>query len=209
MWPMPNTSPSTAWKALKEGNERFVAGKPLHPNQSVEHRAELASYQHPTAVVFGCSDSRLAAEIVFDQGLGDVFVVRTAGHVMDAAVIGSIEYALMALDVPLIVVLGHNSCGAIAATLGAFDDGEVPGGFVRAVVERVTPSILIGRSEGLTDPDDLMARHVTETHTQLLSRSALIAERVADGRLGIVAATYHLSDGKAVLRDHTGDVGES
>src|SRR5699024_10564438 len=82
---MPSTTPVTAWKALKEGNERFVAGTPQHPSQSVEHRAKLANSQTPTAVVFGCGDSRVAAEIIFDQGLGDMFVVRTAGHVIDAA----------------------------------------------------------------------------------------------------------------------------
>src|SRR5438045_2555778 len=81
MTAMPNTNPMTAWKALKEGNERFVAGKPEHPSQSVEYRASLADGQQPTAVVFGCADSRVAAEIIFDQGLGDMFVVRTAGHV--------------------------------------------------------------------------------------------------------------------------------
>ena len=91
---MPNTSPVTAWKALKEGNERFVAGKPEHPSQSIEYRASLAEVQKPTAVVFGCADSRVAAEIIFDQGLGDMFVVRTAGHVIDSAVLGSVEYAV-------------------------------------------------------------------------------------------------------------------
>ena len=113
MWDMPNSSPVTAWKALKEGNERFVAGKPEHPSQSIEHRASLAGGQKPTAVVFGCADSRVAAEIIFDQGLGDMFVVRTAGHVIDSAVLGSIEYAVTVLNVPLIVVLGHDSCGAV------------------------------------------------------------------------------------------------
>ena len=98
MWAMPNTSPMTAWKALKEGNERFVAGKPQHPSQSIEHRASLAGEQTPTAVVFGCADSRVAAEIIFDQGLGDMFVVRTAGHVIDSAVLGSIEYAVTILE---------------------------------------------------------------------------------------------------------------
>ena len=116
----------TAWKALKEGNERFVAGKPEHPSQGIEHRASLAGEQRPTAVVFGCADSRVAAEIIFDQGLGDMFVVRTAGHVMDSAVLGSIEYAVTILNVPLIVVLGHDSCGAVKATLSALDDGQVP-----------------------------------------------------------------------------------
>ena len=146
---MPNTSPITAWKALKEGNERFVAGQPEHPSQSVEHRASLASGQKPTAAVFGCGDSRVAAEIIFDQGLGDMFVVRTAGHVLDSAVLGSIEFAVTVLDVPLIVILGHNSCGAVKATLAALDDGVLPGGYVRDVVERVAPSILLGRREGL------------------------------------------------------------
>ena len=90
---MPNSDPVTAWKALKEGNERFVAGKPEHPSQSIEHRASLAATQKPIAVVFGCADSRVAAEIIFDQGLGDMYVVRTAGHVTDSAVLGSVEYA--------------------------------------------------------------------------------------------------------------------
>ncbi len=205
---MPNTSPVTAWKALKEGNERFVAGKPEHPSQSIEHRASLAAEQKPTAVVFGCADSRVAAEIIFDQGLGDMFVVRTAGHVIDAAVLGSIEYAVAVLNVPLIVVLGHDSCGAVQATLTALDDGAVPGGYVRDVVERVTPSILVGRREGLRRVDEFEARHVIETGTQLMARSTTISERVNAGKLAIVGLTYHLSDGKVVLREHLGDIGE-
>ncbi|QEN16298.1 carbonic anhydrase [Mycolicibacterium sp. ELW1] len=205
---MPNTSPITAWKALKEGNERFVAGQPQHPSQSIEDRARLAGGQTPTAVIFGCADSRVAAEIIFDQGLGDMFVVRTAGHVIDSAVLGSIEYAVGVLNVPLITVLGHDSCGAVKATLSALDDGAVPGGYIRDLVERVTPSILVGRREGLTRVDEFEARHVIETGTQLLARSALIAERVAAGALAIVGLTYQLADGKVVLREHLGDIGE-
>ena len=205
---MPNTNPVTAWKALKEGNERFVAGKPEHPSQSIEHRASLAAEQKPTAVVFGCADSRVAAEIIFDQGLGDMFVVRTAGHVIDSAVLGSVEYAVTVLNVPLIVVLGHDSCGAVKATLAALDDGAVPGGYVRDVVERVTPSILLGRRDGLTRVDEFEARHVTETGAQLVARSTAIAERVDAGTLAIVGVTYHLADGRVVLRDHVGDIGE-
>src|SRR4026207_626892 len=136
---MPNTNPVAAWKALKEGNERFVAGKPEHPSQSIEHRASLAEAQKPTAAVFGCADSRVAAELSFGQGLGDLFVVLTAGHVIDSAVLGSIEYAVTVLNVPLIVVLGHDSCGAVQATLKALDDGVVPGGYVRDVGGRGDP----------------------------------------------------------------------
>src|SRR6185437_16198370 len=201
---MPNTNPVTAWKALKEGNERFVAGKPEHPSQSIEHRAALAEGQKPTAVLFGCADSRVAAEIIFDQGLGDMFVVRTAGHVIDSAVLGSIEYAVTVLNVPLIAVLGHDSCGAVKATLTALDEGVVPGGYVRDIVERVIPSILAGRREGLSRVDEFEARHVAETGAQLMARSTAVAERVASGDLAIVGLTYHLADGRVVLRDHLG-----
>jgi carbonic anhydrase len=205
---MPNTSPVTAWKALKEGNDRFVAGEPQHPSQSVEYRASLAEGQQPTAVVFGCADSRVAAEIIFDQGLGDMFVVRTAGHVIDSAVLGSIEYAVTILDVPLIVVLGHDSCGAVKATLAALDDGAVPGGYVRDLVERVTPSVLLGRRDGLTRVDEFEARHVTETAAQLARRSTAITERLESGAVAIAGLTYRLADGRAVLRDYLGDIGE-
>jgi carbonic anhydrase len=204
---MPNTNPATAWKALKEGNERFVTGQPAHPSQSVEHRASLAAGQKPTAVVFGCADSRVAAEIIFDQGLGDMFVVRTAGHVIDSAVLGSIEYAVAVLNVPLIVVLGHDSCGAVQATLTALDEGVIPRGYVRDLVERITPSVLLGRREGLTQIDEFEAHHVRETAAQLLSRSAAILERIPTGDVAIVGLTYHLADGKVVLRDSVGDLG--
>lgn len=150
----------------------------------------------------------MAAELIFDQGLGDMFVVRTAGHVMDSAVLGSIEFAVAVLGVPLIVVLGHDSCGAVKATLTALDDGVLPGGYVRDVVERVTPSILLGRREGLTRTDEFEARHVVETGAQLLARSTTIAEKVAAGELAIVGATYHLAEGQVALRQVIGDVGE-
>jgi carbonic anhydrase len=205
---MANTSPAAAWTALKQGNERFVAGRPEHPSQSIEHRASLAVAQRPTAVLFGCADSRVAAEIIFDQGLGDMFVVRTAGHVIDSAVLGSIEYAVTVLHVPLIVVLGHDSCGAVQATLDALDKGQVPGGFVRDVVERVTPSIMLGRREGLTRVDEFETRHVVETGNQLLSRSSAIADRVERNQLAIIGVTYRLADGRVTLREHLGDIGE-
>jgi carbonic anhydrase len=208
MFVMPTTNPAAAWKALKEGNERFVAGRPAHPSQSVDHRASLAEGQRPTAVVFGCADSRVAAEIIFDQGLGDMFVVRTAGHVIDSAVLGSIEYAVAVLDVPLIVVLGHDSCGAVRATLKALDDGVIPRGYVRDLVERVTPSVLAGRREGLSQVDEFEAHHVRETAAQLLYRSITILERIGTGDLAIVGLTYHLADGRVVLRDSVGDIGQ-
>ena len=205
---MATTSPAQAWQALKEGNERFVAGRPEHPSQSIEHRASLAAEQRPIAVVFGCADSRVAAEIIFDQGLGDMFVVRTAGHVIDSAVLGSIEYAVTVLGVPLVIVLGHDSCGAVKASIAALDEGTVPGGYVRDVVERVTPSIMLARRDGLTRVDEFEARHVIETGSQLLTRSTAIADRVESGELSIVGVTYRLADGRIMLREHLGDIGE-
>jgi carbonic anhydrase len=179
---MPNTNPVTAWKALKEGNERFVAGKPLHPSQSIQHRSALAEGQKPTAVLFGCADS---------------------------TVLGSIEYAVEVLNVPLIVVLGHDSCGAVTAALSALDGGAVPTGYVRDVVERVTPSILLGRRDGLHRVDEFEARHVSETVAQLRARSTAVAERLDAGAVAIAGVTYRLADGRAELRDHLGDIGEA
>lgn len=206
---MPNSNPVSAWTALREGNRRFVEGNPQHPSQSVDRRAELLESQHPTAVIFGCGDSRVAAEITFDQGLGDMFVVRTAGHVLDDSVLGSIEFATELLSVPLVVVLGHDNCGGLAATLDALDNGSVPGGFIRSIVERIAPSVLMGRQEGLTSFDDLLGKHVMETARLIMDRSRLIAERVEAGECAIVGVTYTLSDGRMKLRGVVGDVGEN
>ena len=106
-------------------------------------------------MIFGCADSRLAAEIIFDLGLGDAFVVRTAGQVIDDAVLGSLEYSVSELDVPLIVVLGHDSCGAVTATKAAVETGQMPVGFIRSLVERITPSVLTS----LRNNQDRRQRH--------------------------------------------------
>jgi carbonic anhydrase len=206
---MPKTDAVTAWTALKEGNERFAAGRAEHPHHSVERRSDLTSGQHPIAAVLGCSDSRVPAEIVFDQGLGDIFVVRNAGHVLDAAVLGSIEYAVAVLNVPLIVVLGHYSCGAVQATAASIDGGAAPSGHIREVVDLVTPSVLAGRHAGLTRVDEFVVQHVKETVTGLRIRSATVAQGVTSGTVAVVGATYHLADGRVALRDYLGDIGEA
>ena len=192
---------------MRDGNERFVSGKSKHPSQGIEDRERLAAGQQPHAVLFGCADSRLAAEIIFDQGLGDMFVVRTAGQVIDPAVLGSLEYAVEVLGVPLIAILGHDSCGAVRATVDALDDLQIPGGYIRDVVEKVTPSILAGRSEGLSRIDEFEARHVVETGRLLMQRSRIIADRVMSGKLAIVGLTYALHEGAVQLRAVYGDVG--
>lgn len=205
---MDNLTPAQAWRVIKEGNQRFVEGNVLHPNQGSDLRAALAAGQTPHVVLFGCGDSRLAAEIIFDQGLGDMFVVRTAGHVLDEAVLGTIEFGPDVLEVPLIVVLGHSKCGAVGATLDALDNNTIPNGYVRTIVEKVAPSVLAGRAEGLTEYYDFIGRHVKETVTLLVERSKIISERVAAGRLAVVGLTYQLEDGQVEVVKVIGDIGE-
>ena len=192
-------SPERAFALLRAGNQRFVAGTPEHPNQDATRRAEITPVQHPFAVLFGCSDSRLAAEIIFDRGLGDLFVVRTAGQVLGAEVLGSIEYGVEVLDCPLVVVLGHDACGAVGAACAALDDGTVPGGYIRDVVERVTPSVLAARAAGARRPDEILTEHVSRTVDLLLDRSRLLAERVQAGRAAVVGLRYRLAEGNAQL----------
>ncbi|WP_055586158.1 carbonic anhydrase [Peterkaempfera griseoplana] len=189
--------PREALDLLMAGNQRFVAGIPDHPNQDAERRASLAPVQHPFAVLFGCSDSRLAAEIIFDRGLGDLFVVRTAGHVFGPEVLGSIEYGVSMLDCRLVVILGHDSCGAVAAARAAVAEGLAPSGYVRDVVERVTPSVLAARAAGIEHPDDIVDEHIRNTVDLLLDRSRVLSEAVDEGRLAVVGLSYRLADGSA------------
>lgn len=196
---IPSLTPDAAFETLMAGNQRFTTGALEHPNQDAARRMETAPAQRPFAVMFGCSDSRLAAEIIFDRGLGDLFVVRTAGHVAGGEVLGSIEYGVSVLDSPLVVVLGHDSCGAVAAGTAAADGGSTPAGFVRDVVERVTPSVLAARAAGHESPEEILHEHIRRTVDQLLERSRVLAERVADGRLAVAGLSYRLADGSARL----------
>ncbi|MEU9074068.1 carbonic anhydrase [Kitasatospora sp. NPDC004745] len=204
----PISGPDQALRVLLEGNARFVAGSPEHPNQDAGRRAALAPAQRPFAVLFGCSDSRLAAEIIFDRGLGDLFVVRTAGHVTGAEALGSIEYGVSVLECPLVVVLGHDSCGAVAAARDSLDQGRLPGGFVRDVVERVTPSVLAARAAGIEDPDAIVDEHIRQTVDLLLERSQVLASKVAAGEAAVVGLSYRLHDGQARTVAARGPVGD-
>ncbi|MBT2457279.1 carbonic anhydrase [Streptomyces sp. ISL-86] len=192
-------TPREAFEILMAGNHRFATGTPEHPNQDAARRAETAPAQRPFAVLFGCSDSRLAAEIIFDRGLGDLFVVRTAGHVMGPEVLGSIEYGASVLDSPLVVVLGHDACGAVAATRAAVEDGTTVRGYVRDVIERVTPSVLAARAAGMSDDSDFIAEHVRHTVNLITDRSQVLAAQIAAGRTAVVGLSYRLTDGTAQL----------
>jgi carbonic anhydrase len=192
----PLTTPGEALAELRAGNDRFVAGTRIHPNQDAEHRAALASVQTPFAVVFGCSDSRLAAEIIFDRGLGDLFVVRTAGHTIGAEVLGSVEYAVTVLHTPLVVVLGHNSCGAVGAARDAYLQGIPPDGYLRAIVDAITPSVRLAMTDHVVDLDRIVDLHIQRTVDQLHSESDALARAVADRRCAVVGMFYELIAGR-------------
>nr|WP_048744064.1 carbonic anhydrase [Corynebacterium hansenii] len=190
-------TPESVWKHLLEGNHRFMEGQSAHPNQDPSRREKLTAGQHPGAVVLACSDSRVPVEIIFDQGLGDIFVIRTAGQITDLSVLASLEFAVDGLGVPLVVVLGHESCGAVKAAHTALEGGDLPGGFQRVLIEKVTPSLLAARKDGRTEVSEFEQRHVAEIVEHIVDRSPEIKARLADGRVGVVGLRYRLSDGLA------------
>lgn len=199
---------------MLSGNERFMAGTPQHPRQDVERRTEIAAAQRPTAALFGCSDSRLAAEVIFDVGLGDLFVVRNAGQVISESVIGSLEYAVAVLHVPLIVVLGHDSCGAVLAAIDsqAADASPLPP-HIRNLVSKIVPAVnRVARASGLAqtpesvDSHDVGREHLRDTMSELLESSELISDAIAAGTLAIVGANYRLLEGRAVPDIHVGNL---
>ncbi|KRE77351.1 carbonic anhydrase [Arthrobacter sp. Soil763] len=199
-------TPALAWRRLREGNERFVAGESSHPNQDASRRSSLVETQNPFAVIFGCADSRLAAEIIFDLGLGDAFVVRTAGQVIDDAVLGSLEYSIGVLGVPLIVVLGHDSCGAVIATKEAVETGQMPAGFIRSLVERITPAVLTSLRNEQPDVNDMVVENVKQTSQRLVDSSRVISDAVASGQTAVIGLAYRLAEGRADLVSGIGEL---
>jgi carbonic anhydrase len=190
-------TPKEAWTALLEGNQRFIAGDPAHPRQDVDRRESVAEIQKPFAALFGCADSRLSAEIIFDVGLGDLFVVRNAGQVIAETILGSLEYAVEVLKVPLILVLGHDECGAIRATIDAKDGRlQSQGEFIHNLVARISPTVTRSYAVGKKDIDDITSLHIEDTIEELMSRSTLIAKAVKEGKLGVVGANYKLALGE-------------
>jgi carbonic anhydrase len=200
------TTPAQAWNEMRRGNERFVAGEPRHPRQDVERREELAGAQAPHAALFGCSDSRLAAEIIFDRGLGDLFVIRNAGQIISSSVLGSLEYAVAVLNVPLIVVLGHDECGAVRAAIDSQSaDAPLLPVHIDHLIQKIVPAVR--RVSGVRDagPIDAQAvdaslvgrEHLRDTIAEMLQSSELISDAVAAGTLAIVGANYRLLEGRA------------
>ena len=182
-----------ALQQLMEGNLRYAEGNASPPHQSLERRAELISGQQPFAVILGCSDSRIPPELIFDQGLGDVFVIRTAGEVVDNASLASIEYAVDHLGVPLVMVLGHDSCGAVTA---AVQGGEAEG-HLGSLMDFIRPAVEQAREAG--EGSDLLNgsinNNVFNIVEALKSSQPVLSEKVDAGELMILGARYRLDSG--------------
>lgn len=188
-----------ALQRLRDGNRRFADGKPLHRMQLEARRQELAEGQEPFAIILGCADSRVPAEIVFDQGLGDLFVIRVAGNIVQPSQIGSVEFAASAFGTRLVVVLGHSQCGAISATI---EQLHSPGGDrsknLRSIVEFVRPSVEPLLDQGLdatTVLEKAVRANVRRSVEQMRHASPIIEELEREDGLVIVGAEYSLESG--------------
>lgn len=176
---------------LMEGNARFAAGAPTGPHRDAARRQELIKGQHPSAIVISCSDSRVPPELVFDQGLGDLFVIRTAGEVVGELELGSIEYAVEHLHVPMIVVLGHGQCGAVDATIKG---GELPP-HIAAIVQQISPAVEKVRHKQGDLLQNAVEENVRRVMLQLTRESPIVAEAVHKHHAQIVGEVYDINTG--------------
>lgn len=197
-----------ALERLKKGNERFILGETNHPRLlSHQQRAEMAESQEPFAIVLGCSDSRVPAEMVFDQGLGDLFVIRVAGNIVAPSQVGSVEFAAESFNCPLVVVLGHSHCGAIHSTIAALKNPENPqSANLMSIVNRVRPSVEILMQTELKDDLVKLSKHAVRSNVfasvnQLRHGSAVIENLIEQGKLKVVGAEYSLENGSVTFFD--------
>lgn len=181
-----------ATRRLTEGNVRFVQGRAEHPRQGIERREEVAKGQHPFAVVVTCSDSRTGPEVLFDQGLGDLFVVRVAGNVTDDHAIGSVEYAVEHLHAGMIVVLGHEKCGAVAAARDTIAANGHAEGHVQSIVDSIRPAVeqTVGQ-----DAEATCRANVKNVVRALRTADPILKHGVETGEISVVGAYYDLDTG--------------
>ncbi|MDM7891174.1 carbonic anhydrase [Curtobacterium caseinilyticum] len=190
-------TPSDALRLLVEGNARFAADKRRTGRIDPDRRGELTGSQAPFATVLGCSDSRVPFEHVFDAGIGDLFAIRNAGQIVDDVVLGSIEFAVVALGTPLVVVLRHTRCGAVAA---ARSGEPVPAPHLQALVDAIAPSVEQVRATDADLPQESVgAAHLEATLRQVIERSGAVSDAIAEGSLAVVGATYDLSTGEVTI----------
>jgi carbonic anhydrase len=198
----PAVKTDEALKKLLDGNQRFAAGLTAQKDVGAARRTALIQGESPSAVLLSCSDSRVPPELVLDQGLGDIFVVRVAGNVADPVTLGSIEYAVEHLNVPLIIVMGHDKCGAVAATV----QGGKPEGNIRSIVAKIAPAVRKARASGKKG-DDLLDAAISENVKNVIASltrvSKIIKQLVKEKKVKIVAAKYSFSTGKVELLEQS------
>jgi carbonic anhydrase len=191
--------PEAAMARLVAGNERYVSGFSAHPNNDLARRAKVAAGQTPFATILTCADSRVAPELIFDQGLGDLFVCRVAGNVVDDALLASLEYSVIHLGSTLIMALGHERCGAVKATIDALagrGDPDDVGTKIGALAALIAPSIRAVPADAVDKLDAAVSINATHAAAEIFVNSPPLRARVLAGKLKIVAARYDLDDGK-------------
>lgn len=188
-------SPDEALARLKEGNARYITDAPFRGVEGRERRVEIARGQQPFAVLVGCSDSRVPPELLFGRGLGELFIYRVAGNTVDRAALGSIEYAVAELGVPLVLVLGHERCGAVAAAVSVVEKNTVFPGAIGEMVEPIVPAVLRARSKGGDLLDEAVRENVRGVAGRLRQEGPILADAIRAGKLRIVGARYDLDDG--------------
>jgi carbonic anhydrase len=180
-----------ALQKLIEGNRRFAASESVHPNQTAERRTEVSKGQKPFAVIVGCSDSRVPPEIIFDQGLGDLFIIRVAGNIVDEVALGSIEYAVDHLGIELVLVLGHGNCGAVTASV----KGEKVHGHVGSIVKAITLAVEKAKKQPGDLIDNSIKTNVKLIVNQIMSSKPILSKLVKEDKLKIVGAYYNIENG--------------
>jgi len=188
-----------ALRQLLDGHKRYLCSQPLHQHQEAAWRATLAFTQHPFALIFGCGDSRVPPEIIFDQGLGDLFVIRTAGHVPDTAVLGSIEYGLEELHIPLVMVMGHERCGAVQAAVAAMNARTGSPGYLGDIIAAIMPAVAQVRDQPGDIIDNAVRANVRLVMRKLEAHVPVLATGIQADRVKIVGARHDLDTGDIEL----------
>lgn len=190
----PVTTPQQALDRLKAGNLRYVENRTVDPNQSQQRRIDIAQSQKPFATILGCVDSRVPPELIFDRGLGDLFVIRSAGQVLDDAVVGSLEFGIAELDTMLLVVLGHERCGAVKATIESIEHHQTLPGSMAALAEAIRPAVEQTAGQAGDHLDNAVHANITLV-SQRLQTSPILSSAISQGKLQIVGAYYDLDSG--------------
>lgn len=192
-------TPEAALNLLKTGNAEFLTDAPCRQGETREHRLQIAAGQHPFAVLVGCSDSRVSPELLFGRGLGELFIVRVAGNTVGLTGLGSIEYAVGHLGVPLVVVLGHERCGAVQAAVEVVESNATFPGRIGDMVEPIIPAVLLAKTEEGDLLGNAVVANVRRVVTSIIESSPLIDESLQTGKLKVVGAVYDLEDGRVTF----------